>query len=56
MKFGLYHVNFQTQKRTLRDGAKYLQTIIEKHRKKNAFKSSFLFFYSSDHFFVKYFS
>jgi beta-glucosidase/6-phospho-beta-glucosidase/beta-galactosidase len=34
MKFGLYHVDLQTQERKLRDGAKYLQSVIEKHRKK----------------------
>lgn len=34
MKFGLYHVDLQTQERTLRDGSKYLQNLIQKHREK----------------------
>lgn len=34
MKFGLYHVDLQTQKRTLRDGSKYFQHVIEQHKKK----------------------
>jgi beta-glucosidase/6-phospho-beta-glucosidase/beta-galactosidase len=34
MKFGLYHVDLQTQERTLRDGAKYFQRVIQNHRKK----------------------
>jgi beta-glucosidase/6-phospho-beta-glucosidase/beta-galactosidase len=35
MKFGLYHVDLQTQERTLRDSTKYFQTLIQKHRKKH---------------------
>jgi beta-glucosidase/6-phospho-beta-glucosidase/beta-galactosidase len=31
MKFGFYHVDLQTQERTLRDGAKYFQYVIQKH-------------------------
>ncbi|CAF0805119.1 unnamed protein product [Adineta ricciae] len=34
MKFGLYDVDLQTQERTLRDGAKYFQQVIQKHRAK----------------------
>jgi hypothetical protein len=34
MKFGLYHVDLETQQRTLRDGAKYFQQIIQLHNKK----------------------
>lgn len=32
MRFGLYHVDLQTQERTLRDGSKYFQEVIRKHR------------------------
>lgn len=32
MKFGLYDVDLETQERTLRDGAKYFQRVIAKHR------------------------
>jgi beta-glucosidase/6-phospho-beta-glucosidase/beta-galactosidase len=39
MKFGLYHVDLQTQERKLRDGAKYFQFIIGKHREKYAKKN-----------------
>jgi hypothetical protein len=29
MRFGLYEVDFNTQKRTLRDGAKYFQHVVK---------------------------
>ncbi|CAF0937406.1 unnamed protein product [Rotaria sp. Silwood1] len=34
MKFGLYNVDLQTQERTLRDGSKYFQYVIQKYREK----------------------
>jgi beta-glucosidase len=34
MRFGLYHVDFETQKRTLRDGSKYFQKVVQKFRVK----------------------
>ena len=34
-KFGLYHVDFKTQKRTLRNGSKIYVKIIEEHKKQS---------------------
>jgi beta-glucosidase len=35
-KFGLYEVDFKTQKRTLRNGSKIYQEIVKKHKSKNS--------------------
>ena len=32
MKFGLYHVNFATQQRTLRPGARFYERIVKRFR------------------------
>ena len=32
MKFGLYHVDFATQKRTLRPGARFYECIVRRFR------------------------
>jgi len=34
MRFGLYEVDFKTQKRTLRDGSKYYQKVIRQFSQK----------------------
>lgn len=36
MRFGLYEVDFATQKRTLRDGSRYYMKVIAAFSKKNA--------------------
>jgi beta-glucosidase/6-phospho-beta-glucosidase/beta-galactosidase len=33
MRFGLYHVDFETKKRTLRDGSKFYLDVIEEFKK-----------------------
>ncbi len=38
MRFGLYHTDYATQKRTLRAGSQYLVDVIRKHREEHAQK------------------